>query len=79
MGTREGADSITVLVLLLRLRQVCSHPSLILENGAAEDMDDAADDPVEHKKQLANARKLVGREFVQKMQDKVFAPHQHAP
>ncbi|KAF8632872.1 hypothetical protein AX17_004720 [Amanita inopinata Kibby_2008] len=61
-----------VLILLLRLRQICSHPSLIQEGGSAyflpgeqdNEMDDWGDD-------LARARRLVSPEFVVKMKMKL--------
>jgi SNF2 family DNA or RNA helicase len=65
-----------VLVLLLRLRQICSHPSLIQEGGAAfisaeeADGDDAAPGS---SRELARARQLVSPEFVTKMKAKFKA------
>ncbi|KIK70117.1 hypothetical protein GYMLUDRAFT_255303 [Collybiopsis luxurians FD-317 M1] len=57
----------TVLVLLLRLRQCCVHPSLIQEEGvafvAADEVDDAG-------KVLKRARDLVSDEFVRKLKAK---------
>ncbi|CCM00776.1 uncharacterized protein FIBRA_02818 [Fibroporia radiculosa] len=61
-----------VLVLLLRLRQVCSHPSLIQEGGSAfisaTDLNDRKHDK---RYELSRAVQLVSPEFVQKMQDKM--------
>ncbi|KAF8067663.1 SNF2 family N-terminal domain-containing protein [Lyophyllum atratum] len=63
-----------VLVLLLRLRQICSHPSLIQEGAAAFISPDEADDGDEaapgSNKELARARRLVSPEFVTKMKSK---------
>ncbi|PCH44932.1 hypothetical protein WOLCODRAFT_145249 [Wolfiporia cocos MD-104 SS10] len=61
-----------VLVLLLRLRQVCSHPCLIQEgNGAfisAADLDDHYHDK---SYELSRAAQLVSPEFVYNMQKKL--------
>ncbi|KAG6850029.1 hypothetical protein H0H93_002233 [Arthromyces matolae] len=59
-----------VLVLLLRLRQICSHPSLIQEGGEAFISPDEADEAGEVGKELARARRLVSGEFVEKMKTK---------
>ncbi|KAJ3796224.1 SNF2 family N-terminal domain-containing protein [Lentinula aff. detonsa] len=57
-----------VLVLLLRLRQCCSHPALIQEDGAPfVDPDEVDDDPG---RILKRARELVSAEFVYKMKAK---------
>ncbi|THU80036.1 hypothetical protein K435DRAFT_768393 [Dendrothele bispora CBS 962.96] len=58
-----------ILVLLLRLRQCCSHPALIQEEGgvaflAADEMDDKLG------KELKRARDLLGRDFVDKLKEK---------
>lgn len=63
-----------VLVLLLRLRQVCSHPSLIQEDGAvaafiAPDEDDTDWRP-EVREVLAKARSELGAAWVAKMRTK---------
>ncbi|KAJ2936849.1 hypothetical protein H1R20_g266, partial [Candolleomyces eurysporus] len=61
-----------VLVLLLRLRQICSHPCLILEDvGAFVPAED-----VDHSKpavanELSRARKLMSEEFVDEMKAKM--------
>jgi SNF2 family DNA or RNA helicase len=59
-------------VLLLRLRQICSHPSLIQEGRAAfvapEEVDD--DFKPELSTDLTRARRLVSPEFVTKMKQK---------
>ncbi|KAJ3936205.1 MAG: SNF2 superfamily protein [Lentinula lateritia] len=56
-----------VLVLLLRLRQCCAHPSLIQEEGVAfvapDELDDAG-------RVLKRARELVSEEFVTKLKTK---------
>lgn len=55
-----------VLVLLLRLRQLCSHPSLIQEDGVAyiQPEEDKDNWRPEVKDELLRARKLLGGEFV---------------
>jgi SNF2 family DNA or RNA helicase len=63
-----------VLVLLLRLRQICSHPSLIQEDGVAFiGPDEVEDDNVkpELRGELARARQLVSPDFVKKMKDEL--------
>lgn len=61
-----------VLVLLLRLRQVCSHPCLIQEDGgafiAADEFDDESAKP-ENCEELSRARRLLGPEFVSKVKE----------
>ncbi|KAF9071904.1 SNF2 family N-terminal domain-containing protein [Rhodocollybia butyracea] len=56
-----------VLVLLLRLRQICAHPALIQEDGvafvAADELDDTG-------RVLKKARDLVSAEFVTKLKTK---------
>ncbi|KIP09902.1 hypothetical protein PHLGIDRAFT_101971 [Phlebiopsis gigantea 11061_1 CR5-6] len=62
-----------VLVLLLRLRQVCSHPSLIQEEGEEEGVayvDPGQEDISQKTVELARAERLLGLEFVQRMQAK---------
>ncbi|KAF7976186.1 hypothetical protein HWV62_7352 [Athelia sp. TMB] len=65
--------SIKVLVLLLRLRQICSHPALIQEDGVAltgpDDMDETLS-PEAHG-ELSRATALVGPEFVARMKYKL--------
>lgn len=56
-----------VLVLLLRLRQICSHPSLIQEDGVAFVRPDEAHVKPEFATELTRARRLVSSEFVDKM------------
>ncbi|KAF9465092.1 SNF2 family N-terminal domain-containing protein [Collybia nuda] len=57
-----------VLVLLLRLRQICSHPSLIQENEAAFVSPDEVDNCApEMSTELTRARRLVSPDFVSKM------------
>lgn len=62
-----------VLVLLLRLRQVCSHPALIQEDGVAlvgpEGSDESATADING--DLNRAETLVGMEFVKKMKHKL--------
>ncbi|KAJ6631188.1 SNF2 family N-terminal domain-containing protein [Mycena sp. CBHHK59/15] len=60
----------SVLVLLLRLRQLCSHPSLIQENGVSFLAPDEVDDPEEHHDELSRARAVMSPEFVRKMREK---------
>ena len=59
-----------VLVLLLRLRQICSHPSLIQEDGVAFVDPNEADVKPEFATELTRARRLVSPEFVDKMKEK---------
>ncbi|OSX63442.1 hypothetical protein POSPLADRAFT_1045766 [Postia placenta MAD-698-R-SB12] len=60
------------LVLLLRLRQVCSHPCLIQEHNAAfiaaADLNDGNHDK---RYELSRARQLVSDEFVESIQTKM--------
>lgn len=54
-----------VLVLLLRLRQICSHPNLIQEDGDGfVHPDEVDDDKPEVRTELTRARYLVSMEFV---------------
>lgn len=62
-----------VLVLLLRLRQICSHPSLVQEGGAAFIFNDPADDESGTDQELMRACKLVSSEFVARMKTKLKA------
>lgn len=60
----------SVLVLLLRLRQLCSHPALIQENGTYFLAPDEVDDPEEYRDELSRARAIMPAGFVNKMKDK---------
>ncbi|KAJ7076087.1 SNF2 superfamily protein [Mycena belliarum] len=60
----------SVLVMLLRLRQLCSHPALIQENGSYFLAPDEADDAEEFREELSRARATMSPEFVRKMKDK---------
>lgn len=60
------------MVLLLRLRQICSHPSLIQENGnafvTAEELEEHSKDAEgSTHPDLIRARRTLGPEFVAKM------------
>jgi SNF2 family DNA or RNA helicase len=68
-----SADDNPVLVLLLRLRQICSHPALIQEGEAALIAPDEMDESItlEIRDELSRARNLVGLEFVAKMKLKL--------
>ena len=58
-------------MLLLRLRQICSHPSLIQEDGVAFVHPDEVDSSkAELATELSRARRLVSHEFVTKMKEK---------
>lgn len=58
-------------MLLLRLRQLCSHPSLIQEGGTAfVGADEATDGPHDKHSELTRAAQLVSMEFVEKMKHK---------
>ena len=58
-------------MLLLRLRQICSHPSLIQEDGVAfVHPDDVDSSKAELATELSRARRLVSPEFVTKMKEK---------
>lgn len=61
-----------VLVLLLRLRQICSHASLISEDGDAfvQPHEVGNDFQLEFATELSRARRLVSEEFVAKMKAK---------
>lgn len=61
-----------VLVLLLRLRQICSHPSLIQEEGVAFIAPDEVyeDSTPVHRDELIRARMQMGPEFVSKLRQK---------
>jgi len=59
-------------VLLLRLRQICSHASLIAEDANAflQPEESREDFKLEFATELTRARRLVSHEFVTKMQQK---------
>ncbi|KAG7091955.1 hypothetical protein E1B28_008344 [Marasmius oreades] len=61
-----------VLVLLLRLRQICSHPCLIQEDGGAFIMPDEIENDSRPmvRKELARARDLVSQAFVIKLKER---------
>lgn len=58
-----------MLVLLLRLRQICSHPSLIQEEGVAFIADDNEEAGAKHT-ELVRAERILGVEFVRRMRAK---------
>lgn len=62
-----------VLVLLLRLRQICSHPSLIAEDASALVSPEEAKQGVKlvFSSELTRASRLVSEEFVVKMKEKI--------
>ncbi|KAI0938712.1 hypothetical protein AcV5_000330 [Taiwanofungus camphoratus] len=61
-----------VLVLLLRLRQFCSHPSLIQEEGVAFiDPADLDDKHYDRRYELSRAKQLVSAEFVENMKQRL--------
>ncbi|KNZ76960.1 hypothetical protein J132_10908 [Termitomyces sp. J132] len=63
-----------VLVLLLRLRQICSHPSLVQEGGVTFVSHDPADDDKSGvDEEVMRARRLVSPEFVERMKAKFKA------
>lgn len=61
-----------VLVLLLRLRQICSHASLIQEDGVAYVNHDEVFEDIrpEFATELTRAKRLVSSEFVTKLREK---------
>ncbi|KAG2129317.1 SNF2 family N-terminal domain-containing protein [Suillus cothurnatus] len=61
-----------VLVMLLRLRQVCSHPALIQETSEALVAADQLDGGYDLKAELARAVRLVSSDFVTKLKAKYF-------
>ncbi|KAG1871505.1 SNF2 family N-terminal domain-containing protein [Suillus subluteus] len=61
-----------VLVMLLRLRQVCSHPALIQETSEALVAADQLDGGHNLKAELARAVRLVSSDFVTKLKVKYF-------
>jgi SNF2 family DNA or RNA helicase len=63
-----------VMVLLLRLRQVCNHPCLILEDGSAfirPDEWDHENMPADIRRELARARDLVSPQFVVQVKERL--------
>jgi SNF2 family DNA or RNA helicase len=58
-----------VLVMLLRLRQICSHPALVQEEGTEVVLDVHADEDLTP--ELVKARRVLGSGFVAKMQHKM--------
>ncbi|TFK67589.1 hypothetical protein BDN72DRAFT_898843 [Pluteus cervinus] len=60
-----------VLVLLLRLRQICSHPSLIQEEGGLIHTEGEKPDAESVSNELARAKRLVSAAFVKKVQEKL--------
>ena len=60
-------------MLLLRLRQICSHPSLIQEGGVTFVDPKEADVNPEFATELTRARRLVSPEFVDKLKEKFKA------
>ena len=63
----------TVLVMLLRLRQICCHPSLIQENGVASvapgDLDEVGDHDT--RGELIRAGEIISPGFVSKMKERL--------
>lgn len=59
-----------VLVLLLRLRQVCSHPSLIQENGLAYIRPGEEADRSNRNAELLRAVETIGSGFVERVREK---------
>ncbi|KAG2151182.1 SNF2 family N-terminal domain-containing protein [Suillus bovinus] len=62
----------TVLVMLLRLRQVCSHPALIQETSEALLAADQLDGGHDLKAELTRAARVVSSDFVTKLKAKYF-------
>ncbi|KAF7323759.1 SNF2 superfamily protein [Mycena kentingensis (nom. inval.)] len=60
----------SVLTMLLRLRQLCSHPALIQENGSYFLAPGEGDESIKYRDVLTRARNEVGAEFVTKMKAK---------
>jgi hypothetical protein len=59
--------------MLLRLRQVCSHPALIQETSdALVAADQLIDGHHDLKAELARAARLVSTDFVRKLKEKYF-------
>jgi SNF2 family DNA or RNA helicase len=63
-----------VLVLLLRLRQICSHPSLVAEDADAYAQPHEADEDfrIEFANELTRAARLVSEDFVAKMKARFY-------
>ncbi|KAG2140702.1 SNF2 family N-terminal domain-containing protein, partial [Suillus clintonianus] len=61
-----------VLVMLLRLRQICSHPALIQETSDALVAADQLVGEIDLKAELSRAARLVSSEFVMKLKAKYF-------
>ncbi|KAJ7148304.1 SNF2 family N-terminal domain-containing protein [Mycena filopes] len=61
----------SVLVMLLRLRQLCSHPALIQENGTHFLVPDEANEPEEYRDEIARARAIMPADFVEAIQAKL--------
>lgn len=59
-------------MLLLRLRQICSHATLLAEDGNAYIQSHEVDENfvIEFANELTRARRLVSEEFVTKMKEK---------
>ncbi|KAJ7660054.1 SNF2 family N-terminal domain-containing protein [Mycena rosella] len=60
----------SVLVMLLRLRQLCSHPALIQENGSYFLAPEESDDTEEFREELSRARVVMSPQFVTEMKKK---------
>ena len=63
--------AMTVLVLLLRLRQICNHPVLITDDNT-EHTDSLLDEANVVSSEYDRALRLVGPEFVAKMNAKLM-------
>ncbi|KAJ3559162.1 hypothetical protein NM688_g505 [Phlebia brevispora] len=59
-----------VLVLLLRLRQICAHPSLITESGEAFVRPGEPEETDGAYAELVRAQRIMGLDFVLRMKDK---------
>lgn len=59
--------------MLLRLRQVCSHTSLITEDDSENVIivDEDGDDTINKKEELFHIQTMLGREFVSKLRQKL--------
>lgn len=58
--------------MLLRLRQICSHPALIQETSDALVVTDQLIGGYDLKAELARAARLVSTDFVSKLKQKYF-------
>ena len=56
--------------MLLRLRQICAHPSLITEGGEAFIVPGEADETTADYGELARAQRIMGVDFVIRMKTK---------